>query len=327
MAFIKKNLLFCIVVTICLLAFAVGAFLAFQASGKVASAERQLGSARAQLRSLENAAPAPTAANVAASEENVDRLLAKLSQIRENLQRGSRLRTSTDGVAVMAAIQQYISDFQEEVERQIGPDGEPDPIETDEDFAFAFEQYIDEATPLDDPELNRRLDQQRQILSYLVNQLIDSDPDSIESVQRELIEQTVGEGEERRGFKVGPAISARVPGAIDTMAFSVTFTGYTTALRRFLNNLAKPELPIVVRRIEVERPSGSETISAPSPDDPFDGIFGGFGGNSPTAEPDPDAQAQEPVISENISRFTVIVEFIEIVLPDDADGQTATDPA
>jgi hypothetical protein len=326
MAFIKKNLLFCILVAICLLAFAIGAFLAFQASGKVASAERQLSSARAELKSLENASPAPTAANVAASEENVDRLLAKLSQIRENLQRGSRLRTSTDGVAVMTAIQQYISDFQEEAESQIGPNGEPDPIETDEDFAFGFERYIDEATPLDDPVLNRRLDQQRQILSYLVNQLINSDPDSIESVQRELIEGTVGEGEEQKGFKVGPAISARVPGAIDTMAFSVTFTGYTTALRRFLNNLAKPELPIVVRRIEVERPSGSETIAAPTPDDALDSIFGGLGGNSTTDEPDPDRQAQEPVISENVSRFTVIVEFIEVVLPNDADDKPATEP-
>ena len=327
MAFIKKNLLFCIVVTICLLAFAAGAFFAFQASGKVAPAERQLSAARAQLSSLENASPAPTADNVAASEENIDRLLAKLSQIREDLQRGTRLRTTTDGVGVMTSIQQYIADFQKAVKAHIGSNGEPHPIQIEPDFAFGFEQYIDEATPFEDPGLNRRLDQQRQILSYLVNQLIQSDPDSIESVRRELIEQTVKKGQERRGFKVTPAISARVPGAIETMAFSLTFTGYTTVLRNFLNNLAKPELPIVVRRIEVERPSGSETIAAPSPDDPFSQIFGGLErDNDLEAEPDADAQAQEPVISENISRFTVIVEFIEIVLPDEADAELSSDP-
>lgn len=326
MAFIKKNLLFCIVLTICLLAFLSGAFLAYQASGALDPAERQLIQARGQLSELENASPAPTAANVAASEENIQQLLGKLSEIREDLQRGTRLRSSSDGVAVMAAIQQYISDFQKAVEIKLGPEGESDPIEVEPDFAFGFEQFFEEATPPDDPEKARQLDQQRQILSYLVNQLIQSDPDAIESVQRELLEQTLEAGKERRGFKVEPAVSARVPGAINTMAFSLTFTGYTTVLRNFLNRLAKPELPVVVRRIEVERPSGSETIAAPSPDDALSQLFGTFDPNDSPSEPVPNAQAQEPVISENISRFTVIIEFIEIVLPDEADPEPSSDP-
>jgi hypothetical protein len=45
-----------------------------------------------------------------------------------------------------------------------------------------------------------------------------------------------------------------VPGAINTLAFGLTFTGYTDSLRELLNNLAKFDLPFVVRSIEVERP-------------------------------------------------------------------------
>lgn len=319
MDFIKKNTLFCIVVAICLSAFAAGAFLAYNASSKVQSAERKLSSARSQLTSLERASPAPTEANVKASQENIDKLLAELSEIRENLQRGSRLNTSADGVAVMAAIQQYISDFQRRAESHVGPDGEPDPIEIAPDFAFGFEQYIDEATPLDDEARTRKLDQQRQILNFLVNQLIAANPDSITAVRREFIEQVVRDSRDQtKGFVIDSAVSARVPGAIDTMAFSVTFTGYTDSLRLFLNNLAKPELPIVVRSIEVDRPSGSETVNAPAVDDDFGGLFNNLSANNQRGE---DAQAQEPIISENISRFTVIVEFIEIVLPDDTDAE------
>ena len=45
--------------------------------------------------------------------------------------------------------------------------------------------------------------------------------------------------------------------------------------------------------------------------DTFFGVFGG-GSNPEVKAPE---EAQEPVISENISIFTVVLEFIEIALP------------
>lgn len=319
MDFIKKNTPFCIELAICLVAFAVGGFLAYNASTGAQSAERELADASSRLTALEGASPAPTEANVQASEQNINKLLAELNRIRENLQRGSRLTTSGDGVAVMSAIQQYITDFQGLANARVGPDGEPDPIEITPDFAFGFEQYINEATPLDDEVRTRALDQQRQILEFLVNQLIASNPDSITEVRRELIEQAVRDGgvEQQKGFAIDPVVSARVPGAIDTKAFSLTFTGYTDSLRIFLNNLARPELPIVVRSIEVDRPSGSETVDISGGEDAFGGLFGAFPASDQAAE----EKAQQPVISENISRFTVVVEFIEIVLPDETEAE------
>ena len=95
----------------------------------------------------------------------------------------------------------------------------------------------------------------------------------------------------------------------------MTFTAYTDSLRSFLNDLAKFDLPIVVRSIEVTRPTGSQTTAAPARGNNLDAIFGAFGGQG---EADAPKEAQKPVISENISTFTVTLEFIEIVLPADS---------
>ena len=71
-----------------------------------------------------------------------------------------------------------------------------------------------------------------------------------------------------------------MPGAIDTLAFGLTFTGYTDSLRGLLNDLAKFDLPIVVRSIKVERPSGSSTTAKVPDNNNLDAFFGVFDGGS-----------------------------------------------
>ncbi len=321
MGLLKKNLTFTIIVVVCVLVFGAGAYLAFVESGKIGNARQKITSAEAQLNNLRFADPAPTEENVTASQENVAQLTAELKKIREDLGRGSRMTTSTDGIGVMAGIQQYISEYQRKAAIRTDEQGEADPIALPKDFAFGFEQYLDEATMLDDPKLIPVLDKQRQILSYLLNKLYDADPERIVSVQREVLERAEAVADAKggsKGFQINKAISARVPGAVNTLAFSLTYTGYTDSLREFLNNLAQFDLPIVVRSVEVKRPSGSRTtVEAPKSDN-LESIFGVFGGGI-DSERRPPEEAQKPVISENTSTFTVVLEFIEIVLP----GETA----
>jgi hypothetical protein len=311
MAFLKKNLAFCIIVALCVLVFAVGAFLSFAASGNVKKAKRAFNGNEMQLNNLLYADPAPTEANRAAAEENVARLAAALESIRDELQRGSRLTTSTDSIGVMAAVQQYISEFQRMAANYLDSEGAAAPVAIADDFAFGFERYIDDTEMFDDAEKAAALDKQRQILSYLLTQLIESNPQAIREVRREVLE-----ADDEDGFVIDPAVSARVPEAIDTMAFSLTFDGYTDSLRNFLNRLARFELPIVVRSITVSRPAGRQTVVAPPARNELDDIFGVFG-DAAASEPEPEpVEAQKPVIEENISTFTVVVEFIEVVLPD-----------
>jgi hypothetical protein len=323
MDFIKKNGAFCALIIICLLASAAGAYFAFAESGKVSKAQTKINSAEAQLKSLLVADPAPSAENVAASEQNVVALTDELKKIRENLQRGARINVSSDGVGVSASIQQYISEYQRRAADNKTPDGvEAAPVVTPDNFGFGFEKYIESQAMLEDGNaVTERLDKQRQILSYIVNQLIAANPAGITSVKREMLEnvETKGNSGGNNSFRVSEAVSARVPGAINTMGFSVTFTGYSNSLRMFLNNLAKFELPIVVRSIEVNRPAGSATTAVKPKGNALDDIFGAFAGSTPTAAATPVVE-QQPVISENISSFTVVLEFIEIILPTDSEN-------
>jgi hypothetical protein len=330
MGLLKKNLIFSIVMLVCLLAFAAGAYLAFAESGKIAQAEQNISSAKSQLTSVLNRDPAPTEANIAASAENVRELRAKLEAIRENLEQGSRLTTSSDGIQVMASIQQFISDYQNKAEQNTREENEAAPISLPDDFAFGFEQYISEATIPNDPAVIPVLDKQRQILSYLLNKLFSANPHSIVSVKREVVEkgapadETGARERENReqGFKVNPAISAEVPGAIETLGFSLTFTGYTDSLREFLNSLSNFDLPIVVRSIEVNREATRAVNEGPSQNtNNLDAIFGTFGGNSESAATQEAQEVQKPVIAENVSSFTVILEFIEVTLPEETEGE------
>lgn len=314
MAFFKKNPLLCIIILVGLLAFGAGAFLAVSTSGKVAGSQRTLNSAQSQLKGLLASEPAPTAENRNASQQNIDELLARLGAIRADLQRGTRLKISEDSVGVMAAIQQYISEFQRMASDHKGNDGQPKPIKTPPEFGFGFEQYLKEARPYDDVNLTRLLDKQRQILSFLLIQLINANPDTIDAVEREVRELRSERNKPRGDLQISPAISAQVPGAIDTLAFRLTFTGYTDVLRSFINSLSAFELPIVVRSVEVTRPSGRETVAVnPTERGGLEALFGGLGMDAQPQETV--TEAQKPIISENISKFIVTVEFIEVVLP------------
>ncbi|MGZ0707978.1 hypothetical protein ACWPKO_06535 [Coraliomargarita sp. W4R53] len=317
MGFLKKNLTFTIIVVICLLAFAAGAYLAFAESGKIGNAKQKITSAESQLNNMRFADPAPSQENVTASKENAEQLVAELKKIRENLERGARITTSTDGIGVMAGVQQYISEYRRKAAAHSDENDIESPIGLPSDFGFGFEQYVDDASPLEDEAKIKLLDKQRQILSYLLDRLYDSDPESIVSVQREVLEQKT-DAKDAKGFSINSAVSARVPGAIDTLAFSLSFTGYTDSLREFLNDLSKFDLPIVVRSIEVERPTGQKASAKPAAKaNSLDAIFGAFGGNT-SAQPEAVKETKKLVISENTSTFTVVLEFIEIVLPADS---------
>jgi hypothetical protein len=331
MGLFKKNPLFCVLCVVFLLVFAGGTYLAIAESGKLEKSQKRVKGVEMQLQSVFRANPAPSSANVEVSGQNVEQLRAELQKIRENLQRGSRLTTSDDGVRVMSGVQQYISVYQNKVATTMvnGPGGVPVAISTPADFAFGFEAYIDKGVVPANKAAIPVLDKQRQILSYIADQLIASAPAGIQAIEREELEflgaaeadkgkSKAGAVKKLSGFQINPAISARAPGAIDTLAFSVSFTGYTKSLRQFLNNLAEFDLPIVVRSVEVARPSGSATTTVKkSASKGLDDIFGVFGGaSSNTANAETPQSEQKPVISENVSSFTVILEFIEIILPD-----------
>jgi 8-oxo-dGTP pyrophosphatase MutT (NUDIX family) len=291
-------------------------------SGKLAKSKKKVASADSQIKGLLYADPAPTPGNVQAALQNADALSAKLLSMREELQRGSRLTVSSDGTRVMSGLQKYISKYRREMAAHKSLDGVDAPIEVPDDFAFGFEKYLTETNISEDAVVVPQLDKQRQVLSYILNQLIAADPAGIQAVEREVLEEA---GKDVAvGFRINPAASARVPGAIDTLAFRVTFTGYTPTLRKFLNNLAEFNLPIVVRGVEVDRPTTNVKAAKTNKkaSSSIDAIFSVFGGTSSAEATTTEVAStanKTPVISETESSFTVTLEFIEIVLPSNSE--------
>ena len=329
MDIIKKNLVFSIVCFVCILLFLAGSVLAFLEFGQVAAARETIEKSERRIRNLETATPAPSKDNVRASERNIAALETRLDEIREDLERGAIIETSEDGIGVMAAINQFVANYQNRAASHVSDGGEAAPIDLPSDFAFGFEQYRDKSPMLDDQGAVRVLDKQRQVISYLMDRLFESDPQSIVKVEREVLEIAAPkpEGERRRrrrgqeavesAFKIDPATSARVEGAIDTLAFSITYEGYTASLRKFLNSLSNFDLPIVVRSIEVKRVAGESSVdsrAAATSTEQFTTDFDSLDDEAPEVE----FEAQEPVISEVLSTFTIVLEFIEIVLDEDA---------
>lgn len=277
------------------LVFTVLIVLTFFESKKLSEAKRQVASADGQVKELMYANPAPTEKNIRAAKTNLEELQGRLESIYQELQEGAYLDTSDDGVSVISSILRYISDYKKRVENNIDINGAPAPIKIPEEFAFGFERYY-KTTIIPEGEIVPKLDKQRQILSYILDKLIAADPTSIQSVEREDFESPAGQ---KTGFKIDPAISARVSSAIDTLAFQITFTGYTPTLRKFLNSLAYFQLPVVVRSVEVGRVESNSQNKASE-------IFN-FAGNT--------NDNKIPVISEIESVFTVTLEFIEVVVP------------
>ncbi|MEC8329763.1 MAG: Amuc_1100 family pilus-like protein [Verrucomicrobiota bacterium] len=328
MSAIKKNPIFFTLIIVASVLSMSGLYFAYDASGQLAEAQKNARETGSRLKSLQQFSPAPSIDNIQIAKRNVEELDYALREIRKDLQRGSKMSLSSDGVSVMAGIQQFISESRERaISRERFDSVEQDtvlkPIVIAEDFAFGFEDYAQEATMPDSASAILLLDKQRQILEYVINLLLAANPHSIDSVEREHIEALTINKNQSGLYRIDPAVSARLPGAIDTVALRITFSGYSRSLRRFLNSLASFDLPIVVRSLSVTRPEAPLRTKAAKKDS-IEEIFGNFGDVSlASLEPE---NITTPVISENISRFTLDLEFIEIVLDDKLNISGIGDP-
>lgn len=193
------------------------------------------------------------------------------------------------------------------------------------DERFGFAAYTHEGP---EPELIRPVYRQRRIVEYLLTALLPARPRTLVSVQRE-DPATIARDEAKATtpapaaparpgptytgaggageagpvseiFTIDPQVSARTPGYVDTMAFRLTFTGQTSSLRGFMNALAIPEIPLVVRSVEVE------PLRAENPRSVRD------------ARGAREAEAATPsdhaIVADNESRFVVTVELFEVKL-------------
>lgn len=321
MEFFKKHLVFFILVTLGVVAFAVFGVLYFLNLSKLESAQTKLTESQGTLRQLLGRDMASTEANRKAMETYQEQLKEAFQRFR-----GEILRTDlTEQLFSQApeSPQRFTFThlaFREELKR----------LAADEDYNiqlspavdhFSFDLYPGTPPPQN---LIAPLYRQREIIRFILVNLFEAKPSALLAIRRGAVAgeapqaaattTTRGRGAEDSGsqntglFTIRPDISARVPGVVDTIPVQVVFIGRTVALREFLNNLAESDLPVVVRNVEVKSvaqrregrsgraaaASSSTQTSRTAPSAAGQGVPAGF----------------SVVISENFSEFTVTLEFL-----------------
>lgn len=318
MEFFKKHIVFFVLVALGVIAFFAFGYLYFSNLSKLESAKTKVTESRGALRQLLGRDMASTEANRQSMENYLQQLEDSFQRIR-----GEILRTDlTEKLfsEVPETPQRFTFThlaFREEMKR----------MATSEDYSielspavdhFSFDRYPGTPPPQN---LIAPLYRQREIIRFVLSGLFEARPNALLSVKRGAVPGetaapaaavTRGRGQaatsssdpEAGLFTIRPDISARVPGVVDTVPVQVVFIGRTVALRSFLNNLAESDLPIVVRNVEVKS-LAQRRENRPTR---------GRGGDSESAAPAATARGVPAgfsvVISENLSEFTVTLEFL-----------------
>ncbi len=325
MRWYKTHPLFSTLVTVLML-IAVGcAVFVFATRSAIRDAEARYAERQNTLAAFARQQPFPVAENARAVEADLEAKTETLAAIRKELQgrgeAGARI-LSAEPPATSTEAYFDLANFVESMRAK----AEASEIGLPQGTRFGFSAYASSGPPPDRIGLVFR---QRLMAEYLLSTLIDSRPRSIDSIQRERPlsaseQQTAaagsGSAQSADGgdiFQIDRRISARAPGFVDTTAFRVSFVGYTSSLRHFLNQLATFEAPIVVRSVEVAPASGQNATQAIKPAQASSGFFA----FDSSAAQRTSADDRVPIVSLVESRFTVTVEFVTLVEPQSAEAQ------
>jgi hypothetical protein len=321
---VKRYPVLTAVLALCVAAFAVESFFLYRFNTQVTVAQRNLKTAQSTAQTLEQASPAPTDDNKATALKNVDDLQATLDKVTKTLSDTPQKITDipTSGADLLIDIQGYVTDLQGKAkDRDIM-------LPADPNFAFGMSMYVGKVSA-PPPEKVAAVYTQMKVLDYILGHLmgdakLDDQKMKITSVMRENVAAMASspgapvvatDSSITDIFVIPPTITARGPG-VDTLAFQIEFVGYTESLRLLLGDLKNFEMPLVVRSIQVEHAEESEfdsaaNATASSPD-------AGLPRNATAAErasARADAVARRPVVADNLSRFTLVIEYVQLPQP------------
>ncbi len=359
MSWYRKNPLFAIGLTICAL-LVLGEFaLIYERWSASRAAAKRLEQRQLELASMAQLMPPPTREVATSIEADLAKAQASLASMQSELKgrgpaaeriRSAKLPTArTDAYFDLATFVERSRDQAKKLDVELRPEA----------ARFGFAAYTNEGPVQDHIEPVFR---QRQIAQYLVEALIEARPRAVLTVKRERT-LTKAEREARAAamanneppaeihgeegpdyFVIDPRVSARVNGFIDTTAFRFSFIGQTAALRTFLNKLASFELPVLVREVEVDVATLEEITAPQGTEEPAPGEAAALSATAPSvvlsADGDAAAKAKPvvapprprrantatPIVSKPLSKFTVTVEFVELVPPAAAPPAEATPP-
>mgnify|MGYP000965560665 CR=1 FL=1 len=306
-------------------------------------AAKRLEQRRVELEGMAQLTPPPTREVAASIEADLAKAQKSLAAMQSELTgRGPAAERMREAKVPAARTDSYfdIATFVERMREMADKNG----VEVRPEAArFGFSHYVNEG-----PETERiePVFRQRLVAEYVLGALLEARPRSLIGVKRVRTltkaekearaaalanglppEESTGESESESAdyFAVGPGVTAKVPGYVEAMGFRVTFVSQTASLRNFLNRLSAFELPILVREVEVDAASAEETLAAsgtetaatPAIEAPASVVLAAESGPATVSKGKPTAdragRASIPIVPKSYSRFTVTLEYIELL--------------
>ncbi len=173
---------------------------------------------------------------------------------------------------------------------------------------FGFASYANAGPTAD---LIPAVFRQRMVGQRLVEALIESRPHSLLAVRRERPQLPAQRGQpEAAGMPPGNGLPADyfefkrralrdASGRLDGDAFQLEFTGQTRTLRTFLSTLAAGQPLVIVRSVDVEPVSAVAATTQ----------------GTDHARPASGVSAPTPLVAQNPSKFTIVVEVVRPAVP------------
>jgi hypothetical protein len=345
----RKYPLLSVSLTVCALLVAGEGWLIYERWATSRATAKKLVQKQAQLAEMAGLTPAPTRDVAKAIEADLARAQAARAAMQTELKgRGPAAERMQKAKVPTARTDAYF-DLAQFVERtrELAKKHEVDIRPEAARFGFAAHANEAAAEPLLEPVFR-----QRQVAQYLVESLIEANPRALLAVKREppltkkeredqdtaalaaaaavasgtpaepVPEVTLPEGPDF--FAIDPRVSVRAPGFLHTTAFRLVFIGETGSLRSLLNKIASFELPVLVREVEVE-PATAEEAAAVT-EEPINtepavaaapaSIVLTVGAPAPAAATKGTPKVTStaaPIVAKPFSKFTVTVEYIELV--------------
>ena len=206
--------------------------------------------------------------NVAAAADDVKEMEAHVALLRSAIAGNPELaikgKASANSAEMSALLRESVDGW-----RKLAAD-QGIKLQANEPTAFGFHRYIHNQGTSPKREF-QKVDQQRQIIDFIVRQLVESRPPNspllIESVDREPIETFVliPEGKPGAGTyapsedaaarneidEFTPIRTYDHPNLVDSLSFRVRFSGYTPTLRTFVNKIRNSGRPLAITTIDV----------------------------------------------------------------------------
>lgn len=213
-----------------------------------------------KLQTLQSRKPYPSEENLTEAQKAFEAYKAEV----ETLQKEVAKRQ----LALKEVTPQEFQDRLRKVVSEVEAKAKEQGVQLPDGFYLGFEEY---RTNLPPQELTSQLARQLDVISELVNRLIDLRVSGISSIVRTPLSTGGGEGERQGGR--GGSREASTASSIAKQPFDITFTGEQGKFRQLFNGLINTDQFLIVRALKLQNsnPQGpprktatSETENAPA---------------------------------------------------------------